>query len=443
MRKTILTIWKKELKDTIRDRRTLLVMIMMPMFLMPLLTIGMFKFMDYQMEKQSEKVVKISIIEEGEAPVFVKMIEEQEKIEIVEIEDISSESSTRDPDGAGLKDVSSEFFTKDSSETEDKMKKAIADGDLDLGIIIPENFQENIKSQEIAEIIIIQKSTNMDSESALARISSLVTNFNDQILQERFVDQEISPKILAKVVVIPKNVASEKETGGFILGLIIPLFIVMWSIMGGQYTAIDVSAGEKERKTLESLLFIPLKRIDIVLGKFLAVSTVSLTSVIISIGSFYVALIYSGGFGPMAMSGQELSAEKMAESVVVNFSIDPQTILILLVISLFLVLMFSAIILSVAIFAKSFKEAQSYISPSYLIVILPVILVNSMPGFEPALWFFVLPAVNATLLFKEVLMGVYDSGHILLTLSSLIVYSVLAIFIATKIYSKEGVLFRD
>ena len=418
-------------------------MIMMPMFLMPLLTIGMFKFMDYQMEKQSEKVVKISIIEEGEAPVFVKMIEEQEKIEIVEIEDISSESSTRDPDGAGLKDVSSEFFTKDSSETEDKMKKAIADGDLDLGIIIPENFQENIKSQEIAEIIIIQKSTNMDSESALARISSLVTNFNDQILQERFVDQEISPKILAKVVVIPKNVASEKETGGFILGLIIPLFIVMWSIMGGQYTAIDVSAGEKERKTLESLLFIPLKRIDIVLGKFLAVSTVSLTSVIISIGSFYVALIYSGGFGPMAMSGQELSAEKMAESVVVNFSIDPQTILILLVISLFLVLMFSAIILSVAIFAKSFKEAQSYISPSYLIVILPVILVNSMPGFEPALWFFVLPAVNATLLFKEVLMGVYDSGHILLTLSSLIVYSVLAIFIATKIYSKEGVLFRD
>lgn len=443
MRKTILTIWKKELKDTIRDRRTLLVMIMMPMFLMPLLTIGMFKFMDYQMEKQSEKVVKISIIEEGEASVFVKMIEEQEKIEIVEIEDISSESSTKDSGGAGLKDVSLEFFTKDFSETEDKMKKAIADGDLDLGIIIPENFQENIKSQEIAEIIIIQKSTNMDSESALARISSLVTNFNDQILQERFVDQEISPKILAKVIVIPKNVASEKETGGFILGLIIPLFIVMWSIMGGQYTAIDVSAGEKERKTLESLLFIPLKRIDIVLGKFLAVSTVSLISVIISIGSFYVALIYSGGFGPMAMSGQELSAEKMAESIVVNFSIDPQAILILLVVSLFLVLMFSAIILSVAIFAKSFKEAQSYISPSYLIVILPVVLVNSMPGFEPALWFFVLPAVNATLLFKEVLMGVYDSGHILLTLSSLIVYSVLAIFIATKIYSKEGVLFWD
>ena len=411
MRKTILTIWKKEIRDTIRDRRTLLAMVIMPMFLMPVLTIGLFKFMDYQMEKQAEKVVKVSIVEKGEASVLIGMIRSQEKIEIV--------------------------------ETNNNIKKAIADGDLDLGIIIPENFQENIKNQEVVEITIIQKSTNIDSESALARIYFLVANFNNQMLQERFADQEISPKILSKVVVVSEDVASEKETGGFILGLMIPLFIVMWSIMGGQYTAIDVSAGEKERKTLEALLFVPIKRMDIVLGKFLAVSTVSLTSVIVSIGSFYIALIYSGGFGPMTTNTQGLGAEKMAESIIVNFSIDPQAILILLVISLFLVLMFSAIILSIAIFAKSFKEAQSYISPSYLVVILPVVLVNSMPGFEPAFWFFALPAVNATLLFKEVLMGVYNSGHILLTLSSLIIYSVIAIFIATKIYSKEGVLFRD
>ncbi|MCK5085776.1 ABC transporter permease, partial [Candidatus Parcubacteria bacterium] len=392
------------IRDTIRDRRTLLAMVIMPMFLMPVLTIGLFKFMDYQMEKQAEKVVKVSIVEKGEASVLIGMIRSQEKIEIV--------------------------------ETNNNIKKAIADGDLDLGIIIPENFQENIKNQEVAEITIIQKSTNIDSESALARIYFLVANFNNQMLQERFADQEISPKILSKVVVVSEDVASEKETGGFILGLMIPLFIVMWSIMGGQYTAIDVSAGEKERKTLEALLFVPIKRMDIVLGKFLAVSTVSLTSVIVSIGSFYIALIYSGGFGPMTTNTQGLGAEKMAESIIVNFSIDPQAILILLVISLFLVLMFSAIILSIAIFAKSFKEAQSYISPSYLVVILPVVLVNSMPGFEPAFWFFALPAVNATLLFKEVLMGVYNSGHILLTLSSLIIYSVIAIFIATKIYSK-------
>ncbi|MCK5122623.1 MAG: ABC transporter permease [Candidatus Pacebacteria bacterium] len=411
MSKTILTIFKKELKDTIRDRRTLMAMVVMPMLLMPVMTIGMFKFMEYQVEKQGEKVVKISIIEKGEAPALIEMIKNQEKIEIV--------------------------------ETDGEIKDAVTNGDLDLGIIIPENFQENIDDQEVANITIIQKSTDIDSGSALARISFLVANFNDQLLQERFADQEINPEILSKVIIIPEDVATEKETGGFLLGLIIPLFIVMWAITGGQYTAIDVSAGEKERKTLESLLLTPVKRMDIVFGKFLTVSAVALTSVIVAIGSFYVALIYSGGFGSMMQDGQSSGAEGIVESAAINFSIEPQAVLLLLAVSLFLVLMFSAIILSIAIFAKSFKEAQSYIGPSYLVVILPVVLVNSMPGFEPTLWFFAIPAVNATLLFKEVLMGVYDSGHILLTLSSLIVYSVIAIFIATKIYSKEGVLFRD
>jgi len=411
MSKSIITIFKKELKDTIRDRRTLMAMVVMPMLLMPVMTIGMFKFMEYQVEKQGEKVVKVSIIREGEAPALVEMIKNQEKIEIV--------------------------------ETGGEIRDAVTNGDLDLGIIIPENFQENIDNQEVAGITIIQKSTNMDSQSALARISFLVANFNDQILQERFADQEINPEILSKVIIIPEDVATEKETGGFLLGLIIPLFIVMWAITGGQYTAIDVSAGEKERKTLESLLLTPVKRMDIVFGKFLTVSAVALTSVIVAIGSFYVALIYSGGFGSMMRDGQSSGAEGMAESVAINFSIEPQAVLLLLAVSIFLVLMFSAIILSIAIFAKSFKEAQSYIGPSYLVVILPVVLVNSMPGFEPAFWFFALPAINATLLFKEVLMGVYDSSHILLTLSSLIIYSVIAIFMATKIYSKEGVLFRD
>ena len=411
MSKNIITIWKKELKDTIRDRRTLMAMVVMPMLLMPVMTIGMFKFMEYQIEKQGEKVVKIAVIEEGEAPILMKMIKNEEKIEIMEIDS--------------------------------EIKEAVASGDLDLGIIIPENFQENISNQEFAKITIIKKSTNLDSESALARISFLVANFNNEILQERFADQKINPKILSKAIIVPEDVATEKETSGFILGLMIPLFIVMWAIIGGQYTAIDVSAGEKERKTLESLLLTPTKRMEIVFGKFLTVSTVALVSVIVAIGSFYVALIYSGGFGSIMQDGQSLGAEGMAEGAVISFSIEPQAILLLLAVSLFLVLMFSAIILSIAIFAKSFKEAQSYIGPSYLVVILPVILVNSMPGFEPTIWFFAIPAVNATLLFKEVLMGVYNSGHILLTLSSLIIYSIIAIFIATKIYSKEGVLFRD
>lgn len=404
--KNIITIWKKELKDTVRDRRTLVAMVLMPMFLMPAMTIGMFKFMDKIMEDQAKQTVKIVLSGEENSPQLTEMIKSREKLEIISID-------------------------KDA-------KEAVREEEIDAAVIIPLDFQEKIKNQESASIDLIIKSTNTKSANVMNILTAVMTEFDNQILQRRFSEQNIDPKILSKVSVLPEDVATEKETGGFVLGFLIPLFIVMWSIVGGQYTAIDVSAGEKERKTLESLLLTSVKRRDIVFGKFLAVSSVALVSVIVAIGSFYTALIYAGGFGPIDATGSG-----MAGSVAVNFSIEPQAILLLLAVSVFLILMFSAIILSISIFAKSFKEAQNYIGPSYLVVILPVVLVNSIPGFEPTLWYFAIPAVNATLLFKEVLMGTYDLGHIFLTTGSLIIYSIIAIFLAVKIYSKEGVLFRD
>lgn len=406
MSKTILTIWKKELKDTIRDRRTLVAMILMPMFLMPAMTIGMFKFMDKIMKDQEKQTVKIVLSGENNSPQLAEMIKSREKLEVVSID-------------------------KDA-------KEAVKNEEIDGAVFIPEDFQEKINNQESADVNLIIKSTNTKSANVTNILSIVMAEFDNQVLQKRFSEQNIDPKILSKVSVTPLDVATEKETGGFVLGFLIPMFIVMWSIVGGQYTAIDVSAGEKERKTLESLLLTSVKRRDIVFGKFLAVSSVALVSVIIAIGSFYAALIYAGGFGPMDTTGSGA-----AGSVPVNFSIEPQAVLLLLAVSVFLILMFSAIILSISIFAKSFKEAQNYIGPSYLVVILPVVLVNSIPGFEPTLWYFAIPAVNATLLFKEVLMGTYDFGHIFLTMGSLVVYSVIAIFLAVKIYSKEGVLFRD
>lgn len=402
----IITIWKKEIKDTIRDRRTLVAMVLMPMLLMPVMILGMSKFIDYQMKKQQEQVIKVVLVGEKNNLQLSEMIKNQEMFEIVRI-DIN-------------------------------IKEAIENEDIDAGIIIPEDISEKIENQESAVVQLMTKSTNIRSSSAHAILSSIVAEFDNFVLKKRFENQNIDSKILSKVSVLTEDLATKEETGGFILALIIPLFIVMWSIMGGQYTAIDVSAGEKERKTLESLLLTPVKRGDIVFGKFLAVSSVAFVSVVVAIGSFYATIIYVGGIGIMNASRSVATG-----GMVINFSIEPLATLLLLLVSIFLIFMFSAIILSISIFAKSFKEAQNYIGPSYLVVILPVVLVNSIPGFEPSVWFFALPAINATLLFKEVLMGVYDWSHIALTLFSLIVYSVIAIMIATKIYSKESVLFRD
>jgi len=409
--KHILTIWKKELRDTVRDRRTLVSMILIPMLLMPVIMLGMFKFVSEQAARQQTQIAKISIVGGDYAPQLAEAIKSREGVEIAEV------------------DVQN-------------YKKSVAEGEVDAVVVIPEDFQNKIAGEKAVSLGLVSKSTNANASNALAAISSAVAAFNANLLEGRFAARDVNSDILSGVTVLPEDVATEQETGGFILAMLLPLLIVMWSIVGGQYTAIDVSAGEKERKTLEALLLTPVKRVDVVFGKFLAVSTVAIISVITAISSLYLSFSYAGDLGIPMEGGSGLSMGESGGSGL-GFPIEPQVALLLFVVSLFLVLMFSAVILSISIYAKSFKEAQSYIGPAYIVVILPVALVNSVPGFESALWMFALPAVNAVLLFKELFMGAYDWGHISLTLFSLVIYSVIAILVAAKTYSKESVLFGD
>src|SRR4029079_488928 len=105
--------------------------------------------------------------------------------------------------------------------------------------------------------------------------------------------------------------------------------------------------------------------------------------------------------------------------------------------------MFSGLLLSVAIFAKSYKEAQNYISPFYILAVVPISIANTIPGFKPTLGYFLIPGINAVFVMKEVLVGVYDPAHIMTTIISLLLMDALGIFLASKIYSQEGILFRD
>lgn len=396
--KRILTVWKKELKDTLRDRRTLMSMIVMPMVLMPVLILGIGKFTQAQQKKIEEKTVRIGVREQNQP--FIKFLSGQEKMEIIAVE-------------GHPKDVI-------------KSEKA------DIVILLPEGVETKLQAEQNIPIEVYRDSTVVSSAAALSRVVTAVSSYNSGLQAKRFSERQIDPKILSGLLVVPQDVSSDQERGGFGLGLLLPLFIVMWSIIGGQYTAIDVSAGEKERRTLESLLLTPVNRLELVLGKFLAVATAAITSVVVSLASFYFAFLF--GFGNIMVASQG------AGQAGANFSISIVTILLLFGISLLLVLMFSAVLLSIGIFAKNFKEAQSYIGPAYLIVVLPITILNIVPNFKPALWFFVLPVANALALFKELLMGTTDWTHIGLTFFSLVFYSALAIWVTTKIYQQEKVL---
>lgn len=394
----ILTVWKKELKDTIRDRRTLAVAIVMPIVMMPLIMVGSFKLQESQIKSAEEKTAVIAFANEQVAPELVEYFSSQEKIEVRQ--EIS--------DG----------------------QQAILNGEIDIFISLPDDFQTNIDNNQQALITIHTKSTEYDSEIAFGKVSALFVAYNSIISNQKLSQAGLNPEILRNIEITKEDLASSTERGGFFLGLLLPMFLVMFSIIGGMYMAIDISAGEKERKTLEALLLAPLSRLQIVTGKFLAVATTSITTVVLSILSMYASFkIWPPDFGG-SMSGLE-------------FNLSGSTILLMLGIGVLLSIMFAALLLAVAIFAKSYKEAQNYVMPLYLLVVLPVALLNSLPGFKPPLVFFAIPAVNAVMLFKEILMDQFIYSHVILTFISLVVCSAVSILVAAKIFSKESILFRD
>lgn len=403
---TILTIWFKELKDTIRDKRTLFSMIIMPMVLMPLLIVGMAKFQAWQMSKAEGQTVKIGITNASSSPMIADTLMMDFRVEIE--------------------------YVKENIDRLVKEKK------IDLGIYIPEDYEKSVSGMNDTMLYVFKNSTNEKSALALNKVNGAITIINANIQKQRLKERDLDPKLTTKVFIRVDDMATPREIGGLVLGFILPMFIVMWSIIGGQYTAIDVSAGEKERKTLEPLLLTPASRMEIVFGKFLAVATAALSSVIVSLASMSAAFRY---FGLTNMPANPASAG--TEIGKLNFHLDPAAIFLFLAVGFLLVLMFSAVILSISIFARSFKEAQSYIGPAYLIVILPIVLINTMPSFQPGIWFYAIPAANAVMLFKELLLGIYNGGHIILTIVSLLLFSFIAIYAAARIYQQEKVLFKE
>jgi len=391
----LFTIWKKELVDSIRDKRTLITAVLLPVFLMPAILIGTFKFQEYQVTQTETKPVIVAFNNADSAPALVSFLREQPRVSIVDSQDYQADFES---------------------------------GTIQTYVDIPSDYENLFTLQQPISIHVIEKSSKIDSQTATQHVMVLLQQYSAQVGAARLADQNINPQIISVLAPEIVDVASAQEVGGFFFGLLLPMFIVLFALIGGMYIAIDVSAGEKERKTLEALLLTPASRLVIVTGKFLAVATTASTTIVLSLFSMYAAFKF---FPPNLGAGE----------VVVDLSLS--AIFVMLGIGVILAVMFSGLLLSVAIFAKSYKEAQNYITPFYLIAVLPVAILGQIPGFNPTTIFFLIPGVNAVFVIKEVIIGTFNSLHILLTIGSLLVCAVIAIIVASKIYSKEGILFRD
>lgn len=391
--KRAMVILRKELKDTVRDRRTLMVMVLVPIVVMPLILIASVKLSEWSSRSQAEDVVQLMVAGDVNAPLLVRKLAVDDRIEVIGV--------SGDPE------------------------EGLDQGTIDAFLEIPDDFMKKLNNEESVDLKLLVDSTSADSAAAVDKVRVVIEEYNDGVIAERLESQNLTTEVLNGVVVDPVDTATGKKKGGTFLGYLLPMFLVIFAMIGGMYTAMDISAGEKERRTLEALLMTPASRGEIVTGKFLAVATVSIVTVLLSVAAMFIT-------APM-ISG---SIEE------IDVTLDLNVALVMLPAAILLAAMFSALLLAVSIFARGYKEAQNYVTPLYLLAVLPVIVANALPASDNPLLFLV-PGFNAVLLFREVLVGDFIVDHIALTMVSSIFYTLLSIRYAAWIFSREDVLLDE
>ena len=392
----IKTIYLKEIMDTVRDKRTLYVMILVPLILMPALMLLGPVLGERETKKTQETVYNVVVQGEENSKELVTFLKQSPKLKVV-----------------------------NSSTPEEALKN----GDVNLIVTIPKGFTEEIQKEKVAKVDLKYQGKNSVSDAAKMQVSEIINTYGKQVVATRLSQRGLSSEVLEPLQINSSNIASQEEMGGAFLAMILPMIIVLWSVVGGMYTAIDLGAGEKERGTLEALLVTPPSRKAVVMGKYLAILTVAMITIVLALTSMVLSLKF---LMPMFIKGAESQ----------KITLPMTTTAIILGIAFLVTGFLSALQLAISAFARSFKEAQNYITPLYLLAVLPASVLQFMPSFQPPEPMFYLPIINAVLEFKELFMGNIVGKHLGMVVSSNIVFIYLALRFVFKTFDKEKVLFR-
>jgi sodium transport system permease protein len=237
-------------------------------------------------------------------------------------------------------------------------------------------------------------------------------------------------------------VAPPEKVGGNAIGGFVPYILIILCLTGAMYPAIDLTAGEKERGTMETILCSPVGRLDLVLGKFLLVMTASLGTIACTLLSMGVSFMIGGPIIAKMMGSGAAKAGGAVASGGLPFTIDPAGIVVVFALVIPVSVFFAGLLLAISLFAKSYKEAQTYVSPMVILAVVPAIAAF-IPGVEMNHSLAFVPVLNISLVSKEILSGVYNWVHIAEVAGSMCFYAVVSIAFCLAMFKRESVLFRS
>lgn len=391
----IFTIFKKELKDTLRDRRTLIMMLVIPVLVFPIILNVFVGVSASFTEEAANKALKIGIA--GDQKNYFT-----EKLEAL-------------PEELGKKNI---ILVSDTSE----ISKLIQSDSLDLGFVLPTTFDSTFKKMQPVAIQLYYDATDVGMDS---RAENYIQQIENIARQERYMDLQIDEQKLIPFQVNYVNVASKKEMIGKLAGGILPYIFIAFGFIGCMYPAIDLFTGEKERGTIETLLTTPVKRWQILFGKM---------GVVVLSGLLAASAALFGLF--LSIEVFELVENEELLNVI-HEVLSGEFVLMLYALLFPLTIFFAGVMIPIAVYAKSFKEAQSIITPLNIIMVLPA-MVGFFPGIELDPITAAIPVINIVLSTKELIAGTLDIQLLMISFLVMVTLAVIAVFVSYKQFDKES-----
>ncbi len=309
--------------------------------------------------------------------------------------------------------------------TVEEAEEAVRAGDLDVAVAfepapaaasaLPGNF--------VARLTYDQSEDR--SRRARDRVEGVVTDYRDAWLEREVAALEISPERLVQFDVERDNVASESEMGGFILSLVIPLLLVIMVALGCFYPAVDSTAGERERSTWETLMTVSASRTSVLVAKYLYVATLGIAAGLLNV----IAMLVTIG----ALLGPLLG------DAAVEFTIPAPAIPVMMIGAVGLALLFAALMMVLAAFARTFKDGQAMVIPVYYLALLPTFLVNQ-PDLELDAKLAAIPVANVIMMIREAFQGTYRWLYIGETLLVMVALVAASLALARYVLSFEDLL---
>lgn len=405
---------QKELREILRDRRTIMTLIGMPLLIYPLLGVTFQKLLVSQASAKTKYEYRVAVASVHDSQILNQLLRqcepEQAKRSSRPIGSERLPLGTEDDPELG-------FIVPDDPNITVIVEDLVRDRTADVGVRLKSTVDEGPWQFELA-----YRSNSTLSQGAKRALEDRLQLFNELAIASFLREMNPPGSIPISFATVP--VKTMDTAPAFSMATLVPLILILMTVTGTVYPAIDLTAGERERGTLEALISAPIPRHELLFAKFLAVLTVALLTALANLTSMVITA-YSNGmehllFGPDGIN---------VRTLILMFGL-------LIVFSGF----FASMILILTSFARSFKEAQAYLIPVMLVALAPGVLCL-LPGIEMNGWMSVTPLVNIVILARDVFDGRIQGIWILVTLLSTVLYSAAALAVAARIFGTDAVLY--